>query len=241
LFEEHPHLELTLDDSAKIWRYMSFSKFVSLLDSRALHFARIETFDDPFEGTLPRASDELLIVNGKKLPDDEIGKIRSGLHRFTRSNVCVNCWHANEHESAAMWQLYSLSGEGIAIQSSMKSLKEALKVAAQPIFIGDVKYIDYSTETIPMQNVLQAVLRKRKSFEHEREIRCLLAVGAEDGDSVARPSFGVSIPIAVDSLIEGLYVSPNVAEWFVRAVEAVCDRFGCAKKPIPGMSERPIY
>jgi len=36
--------------NAPLWRYMDFSKFVSLLMNKGLYFARADTFDDFFEG-----------------------------------------------------------------------------------------------------------------------------------------------------------------------------------------------
>jgi len=38
----------------------------------------------------------------------------------------INCWHMNDHESAAMWKLYLKSDEGIAIQSTYRKLKDAI-------------------------------------------------------------------------------------------------------------------
>jgi hypothetical protein len=33
-----------------LWRYMDLAKFIAMLKSRAVYFARADTFDDPFEG-----------------------------------------------------------------------------------------------------------------------------------------------------------------------------------------------
>lgn len=38
---------------AILWRYMDFTKFVSLLEKSALFFARADKLDDPFEGFIP--------------------------------------------------------------------------------------------------------------------------------------------------------------------------------------------
>ncbi|HLN88509.1 MAG TPA: hypothetical protein VK253_00420, partial [Candidatus Binatia bacterium] len=37
-----------------LWRYMSFTKFVPLLEKRALFFCRSDKIGDPFEGSSPR-------------------------------------------------------------------------------------------------------------------------------------------------------------------------------------------
>lgn len=43
----------TPEDTACLWRYMSFEKFVSLLATKTLFFTRADKFDDPFEGFTP--------------------------------------------------------------------------------------------------------------------------------------------------------------------------------------------
>ena len=42
-------------DGEVIWRYMSFTKFVAMLASRSLFFARSDTFMDTFESAVPQA------------------------------------------------------------------------------------------------------------------------------------------------------------------------------------------
>jgi hypothetical protein len=54
----HPAMRPLEDITTPIWRYMNFTKFVSMLTSHALHFARADTLGDPIEGTLPRATRE---------------------------------------------------------------------------------------------------------------------------------------------------------------------------------------
>ena len=49
--EEHPAFSPPSDD-AVLWRYMDFTKFVSLLDRSALFFARADKLNDPFEGSV---------------------------------------------------------------------------------------------------------------------------------------------------------------------------------------------
>ena len=39
------------NDSTKVWRYMTFTKFMSLVDRSALYFARVDRLGDPFEGS----------------------------------------------------------------------------------------------------------------------------------------------------------------------------------------------
>jgi hypothetical protein len=36
-----------------VWRYMSLTKFVSMLDTKSLYFSRTDKLSDPFEGSYP--------------------------------------------------------------------------------------------------------------------------------------------------------------------------------------------
>lgn len=41
-----------LDNDIVLWKYMSLSKFLYLLNTHSLYFCRLDCFDDPFEGSL---------------------------------------------------------------------------------------------------------------------------------------------------------------------------------------------
>ena len=53
MYQELPIFELPPDD-ATLWRYMDFTKFVSLLEKQALFFSKPDRLGDPFEGSLPK-------------------------------------------------------------------------------------------------------------------------------------------------------------------------------------------
>jgi len=42
------------DLDVPIWRYMTIAKLLSLLDNRALFFARLDKLNDPFEGSITK-------------------------------------------------------------------------------------------------------------------------------------------------------------------------------------------
>lgn len=43
-----------------------------------------------------------------------------------RGNHFLSCWRADDHESEAMWRLYANYNKGIAIQSDIRTLVQAL-------------------------------------------------------------------------------------------------------------------
>ena len=71
-----------------------------------------------------------------------------------------------------MWKLYS-ENDGIAIKTTGKRLKKAF-MSEDDIYVSKVNYIDYSTCFLPENNIFFLATHKRKSFEAEKEYRCII-------------------------------------------------------------------
>ena len=159
----------------------------------------------------------------------------------------INPWHYNEYESAAMWSLYSHENAGIAIQSTTRRLSECFKDNNEdPIWIGKVQYLDFSVDWMNEwnNNLFQAFVTKRKSFEYEKEIRevtCLpddkvsrhlLANTATEESNVFTPrnrtvnpkeltDKGKDVSADLHTLVEKIYVAPYAESWFEEVVESL--------------------
>jgi hypothetical protein len=170
----------------KLWRYLDFTKYVSMLDKKSLYFTRSDTLNDPFEGSYTKNIIDMRIgeiteetIEFCKKSDPTIDKqklieIDSMSNKMIKKLVYVNCWHNNEYESAAMWKSYLKSEEGVAIESSVERLWLSLKETKDIVFIGKVKYINYEKNSMSRDNLFIPFLHKRKSFEYENEIRLFL-------------------------------------------------------------------
>lgn len=55
-YEEHEVFTPPTDSDAPIWRYIDFTKLVSMLETKALYFARSDTLGDRFEGSYSTAN-----------------------------------------------------------------------------------------------------------------------------------------------------------------------------------------
>lgn len=249
MYEEHPIFVQPNNEDIKVWRYMDFTKLVSLIDSRCLHFSRVDKLGDPFEGSWPKKN----VLARQSIPDDmpeetrnsfakamtNIGESNKNWPRYT----AINCWHMNEHESAAMWKLYLKSDEGIAIQSTYKKLKSSL-IDEEKIFLGIVKYIDYEMEWIADGNLFSSFVHKRKSYEHEQEVRALV-IKWPTGDSGFRNDTigdGLKIKTDIDNLVERIYVAPSAQDWFAELVKAVVTRYEYNFEVVHSrMDDKPLY
>lgn len=221
MVSEHPVFNFPPNEDQKIWRYMDFTKFIDLLITKSLYFCRVDLFDDIFEGSVTRITakkrDGLSPVRDKK--GEIISDFWKNISIQSRKQNAINCWHMNNQESAAMWKLYLNSNEGIAVQSTFKKLKDCLNESDLSIHLGTIKYVDYDHVDIGWGNGFIPFVHKRKSFEHENELRALIwEIEKENKDKVNLSEGGVSVQIDVLKLIENVYVSPASPKWFLALV-----------------------
>ncbi|MEB9947044.1 DUF2971 domain-containing protein [Bacillus cereus] len=251
MYEECPSYELPSKEQ-KIWRYMDFTKFMSMLDKKEIYFTRADKFTDKFEGTFPKANRELRQLTFQRILSPEEQEMlftkQDEMFEYNRGFVTINCWHMNDYESAAMWDLYLKSSEGVAIQSNVGKLIESFAHCPEKIRFGKVKYKDFKKEPIEIDDILiDMFVYKRKSFEHEREIRAIHKIPfiyAEEGwikDEVESPvKHGLGISCDISVLIEKVYISPTAPSWFEELVRSMCDKFNLNDRVVKSeLSELP--
>jgi hypothetical protein len=245
-------------DETTIWQYMDFTKLVSMLDRGELFFVRIDKVDDPKEGTVPEFNlRERMPTYRAKYPDrteeqhqksfDDIDNYVDELIR--QGKVLINCWHMNEFESAAMWDLYAKSG--IAIKTTFEMLKDSLdKGTPELIKFGLVEYTDFKNEWMAEDNLYHRFFLKRKSFEHEKELRAVLQLELEgptvmvrDGKRYVEDVRDTSNPkqktergryvtADIHTLISEIYVAPSAASWVGDSVRAVLAKYGLKSEQV---------
>lgn len=247
----------------RIWRYMDFTQLIYMLEQETLYFNRADSFEDPFEGSVPKATTE----DREKMIDEFSSEwneqLISKFRKICKERTYLNCWHLNENESAAMWDLYLKTNEGICIQSTYERLKSALEKSRETVYIGKVEYINYSKDHIPdrdqetpLGNTISPFLHKRESFKHESELRAIIQeFPRDDGDDFviseeeleAEDTGGESpsgryVDIDLDELIDTIRVAPSAPDWIVELLESVLETYGLDKDIIPSsMESEPIY
>src|SRR5258708_501151 len=120
------------DPQTKIWRYMDFTKYVSLLQSSKLFFPQMSQLEDKYEGSLTAIEPEDLARS------DNLAGMLQPVSQQYRDVSAVTCWHMNKGESAALWKLYLSNNEGIAIQTTVQRLLTSLR--RPPFMTGKVIY-----------------------------------------------------------------------------------------------------
>jgi hypothetical protein len=215
MYVKHSQLNLSYSDSDKIWRYMDFTKFSSLINEGSLFFCRADKLGDKWEGVFPIKMIQRFELENRRIPSNDGNTYTHCQWQITKEapSHLINCWHANESESFAMWKIYSGDNQqSIAIQSTMGRLKGSLDANTERIWIGEVEYIDFREWepenrffNVGTPNILKAFFLKWHYFKYENEIRAVINKPYDKH----RSEIGVFVQIDLDELIERIYLSPN--------------------------------
>ena len=259
--------------TTRLWRYTDLSKFIDLLSSGKLWLTNAEILaaDDPYEGTpgavqfphrMWRTLDEvpeqlraqILEMHSRGTdggPEAAFGgwfmgeEQRCITTQSGRRDYYINCWHASDYESVAMWKIYGSPGAGVAIVTNCARLEAALSENSEVFYIGAVQYRDPSFVQIGYPNAFDPIMLKRSSYSYEQEVRLVHWHTGELHDALADSSWndetmrfddiiddprpvrpGMSFNCNIDVLIEGVIVSPFAPLWYAPMIERVRERFG---------------
>lgn len=217
MYRNNPNIKLPEDPDTIVWKYLDLSKFLDLLMSQKLFMSRSDKFEDQYEGTFSEPTfDEI-----RKLSIDNPDFLH--YYKSHREKVAISSWHINEYESFAMWQIFTQNSEGLAIQSTIGRLQNALQPETNfDQHIGEVNYIDYKKEYIPFDDMFFPFLFKRKSFQYEREVRIITDI-AENNITINE---GLKINVDINQLIEKIYIHPKSENWYKNLVIQLVKQLG---------------
>jgi hypothetical protein len=254
--------------STKLWRYIDLAKFVELLTSKRLWLTNAEVLaqDDPYEGLpsplqfphrlwktmgeVPSPLREQIVQFGGNKTTEEAFKrwfmLREQewhMMRSTRRSYYVNCWHAGQPESAAMWKIYGSSSGGIAIVSNGGRIDAALSAETKTVHLGAIQYQDAYTFQTGYRNGFDTLMIKRDSYAYEDEVRLVHWDTSALHDSLSnavwneeqmrfdgiiddnRPIVpGINLECDVNVLIERVVVSPFSPPWYLPMIQRLCDQ-----------------
>lgn len=216
MYENINNIQLDLyDDTQVVWRYMDFTKFLSMLQYKALFFCSCSLMQkmDPFEGEYPK--NNLKNLRDKKdfvqLSREYTQKPAAYRRKFLE-NVGINCWHANDTENAAMWKVYLSSKDGIAVKSTIKNLKESFNLNEEDVvYIGNIHYNNYEFNDIDMNyNEYSPINQKTKTKRLKND--------------------GKFVNSDLNTLIDEIIISPSSDKWYVDLVKDVVKSYGLGDK-----------
>lgn len=201
-------------DESEIWRYLTFPSFLSLLERKALHFSRVDSFDDDYEGFIPKNLLKVLVRRANEHNRDidqtynqggEIDTVAGMAEpnpfdqlKFNRRCSYANCWNLRDSESFALWKANLESNDGVVIKSTIGNLKRSI-ISNEDVYISEVEYVDFEEADKYHfdRSIAHPYLYKRKPLEYEQELRALI---------IDRPTRGFDYDFFEDDVL-------NTNEW----------------------------
>jgi hypothetical protein len=240
--------------NSTLWRYMSLSKLLQLLQSRTIWFTRVDQLieADPYEGSLPftvRQSErspekEAAVEKKHQMKKGSLSIMRDMFFEsFQQQRKCtfVSCWHSGATDNDAMWRLYGAEKDGLCVRSTVSRL---LRQLPEYVHVGRVEYVSYDDKWLDNPNVYVPFFRKRTCFQHESEVRFLFN-SAVDEMGGRRPSpldKGWAVQFQPQDCLTEIYVSPTAPTWFQEVVKKSIEELGLSI-PVQDapMARRPTF
>lgn len=202
---------------------MSFSRFVWLLQNRQLWLSRADLLGDPWEISL--AGDQLShVISRHPITPLSLapGRPETAMERSERiikkwrQQTFINCWSVADHESHALWRIYCIFFEGVAIQTTLNKLKES---------VGELKVytVDYEIPGSRKQTPTHIDLstKKRPMFAYENEVRIVHYIE----DSLEPKPTGYALDWDIDHCVESIRFHPEADHSFMDVVTAAVESY----------------
>ena len=229
-------------DSMKIRRYNSISNLENILETDTFRFGASSEYKDDYEGRIVDSGNrepEELDIGDAELVQGNLD-FAGGQQRYrerVQSRYYLSCWRVGTDESPQFWRRFTDSGDGIAVETTVRKLKEELRPEDDDdISMGLARYVSEGTEWIPELDP-SAYFYKRPKFGLENELRVLIGRGSkplmEVSDAGIVPDDwgedrdeGIFIDVNLEEVVDRIIVAPDVSRAkFVEVRQMVSDRF----------------
>jgi hypothetical protein len=253
----HPSFPQPEDSSQVIWRYMDREKFDWLINEQRLFMPTADNLGDPREGSTPPGQIAAWERDAAEAATEESRRTLehnrnffAGFSQYFRQRYYVSCWHMNAHENYSMWRCYTSSKESVAIKTRYALLREMLP---QQVYMGAIRYIDYSTDSLPWGNMFEYIMHKDAYFRYEAEVRVVATPPANEELGLnefladhfaltANPDFRLYAPrVDPTKLIEGIVLHLEAPEAFAESVRARCAELGLPAPELSRGTAKPVF
>ena len=121
-----------MEDDILLYKYMSFNRFIDMIELKRLYLTNITVWEDPYEG-FP------IIRNfGDGKPSwvvNMMGKdLVRGIQNSTLKSIYAQSWTYQDEESDAMWRIYSQDKLGVRIAVNLVDIICQVKKAISKIY-----------------------------------------------------------------------------------------------------------
>lgn len=201
-------------DDTVIWRYMKLNSFIELLSGRLVQ-TRIDVSGDAAEGAFGwravRFSPAVLARVGLTRND---GALSDEVIRRARTFAAATYWFEFDRESFGMWNVYGRSGESVAIETTVGTLREILSRNGD----ARVERMRYSPMRGEIADLHTLFFHKRREYKEEREIRSVQIFSEPLPDRIAEHRVDAR---DLNKLMRKIVLAPDSRKTFQDAMERV--------------------
>lgn len=227
-----------LDRNQVLTRYLTDPKFIDLVGTSTLYFARLRYLlkNDPDEGRI--ATSAYLDGSATVDPPDGMPRDQNAYLAFLKAGpheqAYVSCWYMGGPDSDRMWNEYVPHGEGVAVSTTVGQLldcfdgDDGIKVAS----LAPIQYIAPDADMpalMDRDNFVAALQYKGDSFKHENEMRAIILYNVYYITGVI-PIFGERLSIVNDAFINHIRIAPNATDKYRAHVHEVLENTPLAKR-----------
>lgn len=223
--EKWPTYEMWYDDfllsnkNLKLYRFMNFKKFQSLMSERKLFFTKASVLSDKFEGgyIFQELAEEF---------------------KENKNNTFISCWTENDpriESSMMLWELYSNGENSIVIGMSINHFFTGLfQDEKYEKYMGKINYLDPRNVVYPEKyqaNSLVPFFLKRNHYNDEKEIRIIIQDMDPTGPlslNVSNEAKGMSVPIDLEKIDE-ILVLQKTDYSFQKEINHLIEKAGLKK------------
>jgi len=233
-----PERDLVLPEKeSTIWRFMDITKFLSLIQKKALFFSQVKIIAEKYdlhEGKYPIETFEAYKRDGEKLAElfnekqlaDIYYKQKTILRKIMSEEIYedmyINCWHISELDTNFMWSLYTERKLGIAIKSTVKKLINSFNYEDE-VYVGMIKY---GVKIIPTKSRFSTLFHKRINYKEENELRAVVCKKWNRKNKLK----GILVPVDIRILIEDIYVRPKTPDYVIEIIRNLLLEYDVDKK-----------
>lgn len=222
---------------------MRAARFEAMLKEKRIYFASAHQFEDPFEGAVAVLPHDFP-VDPRYTEMEPFEKAFAELRRLTK----ISCWHIEDHESVAMWKLYSDLGKGVAITSTPQKLSSSLtpfrlkpEYGVEDLYGGNVAYVDLLRTRLEA-SMLERFFYKHNAYSWENEFRLAISVRMAEEFGVQVPEDGIFVEADISEMIEEIHIGPEIDGYKRNNIIKLCKEYGFENRVhVTSLLGRPRY
>ncbi|WP_019554800.1 DUF2971 domain-containing protein [Propionispira raffinosivorans] len=220
-----------MENDVFLYKYISFSRFVELIELHRLYLTKITLWEDPYEGFPVKKN------FNEGIPTWVVEKMNKKLIEAGKNSVLqhtyAQSWTDTREESDAMWRIYSQDKLGVRITVKLaqilQQITEAVTKINSTIKVNHykVKYHQgYNVDNCRTPDKMGIIMTdkaicelKRPAFEHEAEYR--ISCSLKLADTMRKNNSSMMSEIELADIFEKIQ-TPPVIHYDV-PIDSICE------------------